>query len=420
LPTTSRQRIHLRPYFFPLLLLGAILSGAVTGYFLGPTANQLKPLGDIFLNLMFTVVVPLVFFSVASAIASMGDMKRIWKVTTNMLGVFLFTGTVAALFMIVVVKIFPPAQNAVFNLPLQPVNHAISIGEQIVGIFTVSDFMQLFSREHILALIFFAALIGLATSSLGEQGKTFAKLLQAGTAVSMKAVAFVMYYAPIGFFAYFAVLVAELGPKIFSTYFQVTLIYYIAAAIYFVLAYTFYAWLAAKKLGVTTFWKNVPLPAMTSLATCSSAASIPANLHATQKMGVPGYIYETVVPLGAVLHKDGSVLGGIVKIAFLFSVFHLDFSGVAVLSVAALMGILVGTVMGAIPSGGMIAEVLILSLYGFPPQALIMIAAISLIIDAPATLLNVNGNSVCSMLVARLVEGRRWLVAPADPNHDMA
>jgi Na+/H+-dicarboxylate symporter len=226
----------------------------------------------------------------------------------------------------------------------------------------------------------------------------------------MKAVSFVMYYAPIGFFAYFAVLVAELGPQLLQTYFYATLVYYIAALIYFVVAFSFYAWLAGGKSAVKIFWKNVPLPVMTSLATCSSAASIPANLQATKDMRVPSNIYETVVPLGAILHKDGSVLGGIVKVAFLFGIFHMSFSGAFVLFVALMIGILVGTVMGAIPSGGMIAEVLILSLYGFPPQALIMIAAITLLIDAPATLLNVNGDSVSSMLVARLVEGKNWLL----------
>ncbi len=377
---------------------------------MGPAASKLKPLGDIFLNLMFTVVVPLVFFSVASAIANMNNLSRVWKVISNMLIVFLFTGIIAAIFMIVVVKIFPPAQGISLKLPAY-INAPppISVGDQIVGIFTVPDFMQLFSREHILALIFFAILIGLAVTSLGAKGKAVAQLLQSGTEISMKAVSFVMYYAPIGFFAYFAVLVAELGPKLLQTYLYATIIYYVAAIIYFIFAFTFYAWLAGGKLAVKTYWKNVPVPVMTSLATCSSAASIPANLQATKDMRVPGSIYEAVVPLGAILHKDGSVLGGITKVAFLFGIFHMSFSGALVLLIALMIGILVGTVMGAIPSGGMIAEVLILSLYGFPPQALIMIAAITLLIDPPATMLNVNGNSVCSMMVARLVEGRNWL-----------
>lgn len=408
MPTHLYQRCKV--YFFPLILLTAVLTGALTGYLWGPGAMTLKPLGDIFLNLMFTVVIPLVFFSISAVVASMGELKRIWKVISTMLMVFIFTGTVAAIFMLIVVKLFPPAQDVVFHLPVADKPEAISIGDQLTHIFTVSDFPQLFSRQNILALIFFAILIGLSTAAAGEKGQTFAKFLRAGSEISMKAVSFVMYYAPIGFFAYFAVLVVELGPKIIETYMHATWVYYSASVVYFIVAFSAYAYLAGKKPAVRAFWKNVFLPLTTSLATCSSAASIPVNLQATERMGVPKDISETVVPLGAIIHKDGSVLGGIVKIAFLFGVFHLSFSGPMVFLTAILIALLVGTVMGAIPSGGMVAEVLILSLYDLPPQALIMVAAITIIIDPPATALNVNGDSVAGMLVARWVEGKRWLI----------
>ncbi|VEB32438.1 sodium:dicarboxylate symporter protein [Legionella cherrii] len=130
---------------------------------------------------------------------------------------------------------------------------------------------------------------------------------------------------------------------------------------------------------------------------------------AAKKMQVAPEIYETVIPLGTIIHKDGSVIGGMFKIAFLFGIFHLNFSSPGVLLTALGISLLVGTVMGAIPSGGMLGELLILSAYGFPPSVLIIIAAISIIIDPLATMLNVTCNSVSSMMVARLVEGKKWL-----------
>jgi Na+/H+-dicarboxylate symporter len=388
----SHIKKSLRSYRFLCLLWASIFLGGLAGYILGPQALMLKPLGDIFLNLMFTFVVPLVFFSIASALAGLGDLKKLWKITATMLGVFIFTGFLAAFYMLVIVKCFPPAQ-AVF-LALTGSTHApsLTLAEQLVGIFTVSDFIKVFSRENMLALILFAGLVGVATASLGETGKAFSHFLQVGTAIFMKAVSYVMYYAPIGFFAYFAVLVGELGPQLMTTYYRATLIYYLAALVYFVVGFSFYAY----------------LPALTALATCSSAASIPANLQAAQKMKVSAELAEMVIPIGSLIHKEGSILGGLVKIAFLFGIFHLDFSGAAVLGMALFMGVLVGTVMGAIPSGGLVGEMLILSVYGFPAQSLIVIAAISLLIDPPATLLNVTGNSVSSMLVARLIEGKKW------------
>lgn len=400
-----------KPYYFPALLLLCIITGGLTGHWLGKDAIRLKPFGDIFLNLIFTVIVPLIFFSIASAVARMEKAKQLWKIMSAMLIVFIVTSSIAAIYMIFIVKLFPPAQDIALTLSMPPKVTSINIADQIVNIFTVSDFTKLLSHQNMLALIFFSFLVGLATAACGTQGKAFSDFLQSGTDVFMKIIAFIMYYAPIGFFAYFAALVGELGSTVLKNYFRVTLIYYSAATLYFIVAFSFFAYLSGKN-NIKLFWKNVLIPTLIAFATCSSAASIPANLQATKNMGVPENIYETVIPLGTILHKDGSVLGAIIKIAFLFGIFHMSFSGPAVLFTALLIALLVGTVMGAIPSGGMLGEMVILSLYGFPPQALIIIAAISIIIDPIATMLNVTGNTVSSLLVARIVEGRNWQRQP--------
>jgi len=280
-----------------------------------------------------------------------------------------------------------------------------------VGIFTVSDFSKLLSHEHMLALIIFSILVGLAAAQMQEKGALFAAFLNSGEDIFMRVFSLIMYYAPIGFFAYFAVLVSELGPQLMESYVRVAVIYYCSAMIYFILAFSAYAYLAGKTQGVKLFWGNVFLPLVTSIATCSSAASIPANLLATKAMRVPAEIYETTIPLGSIIHKDGSVIGGVFKIAFLFGIFHLDFGGASVLLTALAVSLLVGTVMGAIPGGGMLGELLILTVYGFPPSILIAVVAISIIIDPLATIINVTGNSVSSMLITRLVEGKKWLTA---------
>lgn len=402
--------ISIKPYLFPAILLSSILGGALTGYLIGDAAQQLKPLGDIFLNLIFTAIVPLIFFSVSSAIAkSSSTPGKLGKIIFHMTTVFLFTGIVAACFAIVAVAWFPPAQGVYLSLPNHESLSTIHLADQLVGIFTVSDFSKLLSHENILALIIFSILVGLATASAKENGTSFTKFLLAGEDVFMRVFSFIMYYAPIGFFAYFAVLVSELGPKIMTSYLRVSVIYYLLAIIYFVVALSGFAYLAGRMKGLKLFWGNVFIPTITALATCSSAASIPANLTATKAMRVPADIFETTIPLGAIIHKDGSVIGGIIKIAFLFGLFHLSFSGTSVLLTALGVSLLVGTVMGAIPSGGMLGELLILSIYGLPPSALIAIAAISIIIDPIATMISVTSNCVSSMLIARLVEGKSWL-----------
>lgn len=400
----------LNSYAFPIILITSILLGGLAGHLFGSSARYLKPLGDIFLNLIFTAIVPLIFFSVSSAIARAGSLGKLGKIIFYMAIVFLFTGMVAAIYTIFVVKFFPPAQDVYLQLANPDKVAMISFSSQIAAIFTVPDFSKLLSHENMLALIVFSVLVGLAVATTGEKGKLFTAFLQSGEEIFMRVFSFIMYYAPIGFFAYFAVLVSELGPKLMESYVRITVIYYVSSLVYFIAAYTFYAYLAGKTAGIRTFWKNVWLPATTAIATCSSAASIPANLIATKKMNVTPEIYETAIPLGTIIHKDGSVIGGVFKIAFLFGIFHLDFSGATVLLTALGVSLLVGTVMGAIPSGGMLGELLILTIYGFPPSVLIVIAAISILIDPLATMLNVTGNSVSSMMIARLVEGKKWLL----------
>lgn len=398
----------LKPYFFSLILLSSIILGGFAGYFLGPATAYLKPFGDIFIHLILTAIVPLIFFSIAGAISRAGLRAKLGSIFFYMSLVFLFTGLCAALYSLAVVLLFPPALGV--NLPLSTAQsfQTVDVASQIVNMFTVTDFYQLLSHQHMLALIIFSILVGLAVTGISDEKQERCHyFLETGETVFIRFFDLIMYYAPIGFFAYFAVMVSELGPQIMSSYVRVTVLYYTSGILYFILASTLFAYLAAKKNGVILYWSNIFLPMITSLATCSSAASIPANLTATKKMAVPAEIADTTIPLGSLIHKDGSVLGGMFKIAFLFGLFHLNFTSPSVLITAIGVSLLVGTVMGAIPSGGMLGELLILSVYGFPPSVLIAVAAISIIIDPLATMINVTGNSASSMMISRLIDKRQ-------------
>ena len=383
-------------YFFPLLLISMVVLGGVFGFYLPQTAQVIKPLGDLFLNLIFTTIVPLVFFSVSYAIAKAKEQKQLGKVMSTMMGVFIITGFIAAVMAYFLVKWIPLGTGVAVSNQHPPYMASLNLLTKIVSIFSAPHFLDLFSHQNMLALIVFAVLTGIASS----QHHDFMRFLQSGEKVFMKVFSLVMYYAPIGFFCYFAAMVADLGPQIMSQYAHVASVYYVYAMVYFVGIYSIYAYFSGS---LNAFWKNVFVPAITALATCSSAATIPGNLEATQKMGVPKEISETVIPLGTLIHKEGSIIGGMIKIAFLFGVYHMDFNTWAVMFTAIGVSMLVGTVMGAIPSGGMLGEMLILNIYGFPSEALMMIAAISVIIDPIATLLNATGNTICALLVRRLL-----------------
>jgi Na+/H+-dicarboxylate symporter len=399
-----------------IILLLAITIGGLAGYFIGPDIAVIKPFGDLFLNLLFMIIVPLVFFSITSAIANMSEMKRLGKIMGSIVIVFFTTALIAAVLGFLGTTVINPIGDTdvssikeLMSTAEVPETEEISFLGQLVNTFTVSDFSQLLSKSSILQLIVFSVLVVLATAMAGEKGRPVAQLMTSGTEVLMKVVKIVMYYAPIGLGCYFATIIGELGPQILEGYARSFVLYMILSIIYFFGFFTLYAYIAAGKSGINIFWKNALPPSITAIATCSSAACIPINLEATKKIGVPDDIAETVIPLGANTHKDGSVFGGVLKIVFLFSLFGKDMTSVSsILSILA-VSFLVGAVMGAIPGGGMIGEMLILSVFGFSPEVLPIIAVISTIIDIPATLLNSTGNTVCAMLVARLVEGKNWL-----------
>ncbi|WP_149473806.1 dicarboxylate/amino acid:cation symporter [Oceanobacillus polygoni] len=404
----------IKAYRFPIILLSSIVVGSIIGIIFGEQATLIKPLGDIFINLLFMVVVPLVFFTISSAIASMDSMKRLGKIMGSMMTVFILTGIIASFFMLAATVIFQPGSGVDIPLIEPEEVEEISLADQLVETFTVPDFVDLFSRSNMLALIIFSVLIGVATGLTGEQGKPFAKFLTSGSEVFMKIIQLVMYYAPIGLGAYFAALIGEFGTALIGDYAKAIIIYYPVSILYFAIGFTCYAFIAGGKKGITRFWKNILAPAATALGTGSSVAAIPANLQATKQMGVPKDIRETVIPLGATIHMDGSCLSAMLKIAFVFGVFNMDFTGFDTFLTAIGVSLLSGIVMSGIPGGGFIGELMIVTLYGLPIEALPIISAIGVVVDPPATMVNSTGDAVSSMLVTRQVEGRQWMETSVD------
>lgn len=401
----------LKNYKSSLILLASIILGGVIGLVWGEKALVLEPLGNLFLNLIFAILVPIVFFSISSAIAKMDNTKKLGKILGVTVIVFAVTAFISGVVGVLSFKLFDPTKGidtshfmSLMTNNSSTAGESVGILEKIVSSITVSDFSELLSRSNLLALIVFSMLVGFATMLCKEEGKAFANFLSSGAAVTMKIMSLIMYYAPIGLGAYFASVVGQLGGQILNGYLKVFVLYLVVSIIYFFGFFTLYAFVAGKKAGVLSFWKNAAEPSVTALATCSSAACIPVNIEASKKMGVSDTIANIVMPLGVNIHKDGSVIGGIYKIMFLFAIFGKEMSSPKTLISILFVGLLIGAVVGAVPGGGAIGEMLILSIFGFPPEALAIMLVIATIIDAPATLLNSSGNTVCTMIVSKFVD----------------
>lgn len=395
----------LKNYRSSFILLGAITAGALTGVFFPDFARLLKPLGDIFLNLLFTSIVPLIFFAVASAVIQVDQKEKTGKILALSITVFVITSLLAAAYTIGVLKMFPlsPIPDGMVQGGETSGEEAGNIADQIVNAFTVNDFSSgLLSKGNMLALIVFSLLIGISIKISGEQGKGFGRFILSGNEVMKKLLALIMKAAPLGLGAYFAYLVADIGSQMLKTYAEAILLYYIAALVYFILAFSLYAFTAKGTRGIKEYWRNNITPSLTALGTCSSLATIPANMEAGEKMGIRTSVNKLGMPLGASLHKEGSSIGAVIKFAVLFAIINRSFSGIDIMILVLAIALIYSIVEGGIPNGGYVGAFFMISALGLDLKTFLpVVVLISTVIDPMATLLNATGDTASGMMISR-------------------
>ena len=403
----------LKNYKSTLILLGSIIIGTIVGLIFGEKATVLSPFGDLFLNMLLVIIVPLIFLTISTSIGKMKQPKRIGKILTTIILVFVFTSIVSVFVGIVSTKAFrlvdvkdEAAIKEVLNGAEEATKEDVNFLERTVEAVSVNDFSKLLTRDNMIALIIFSILMGISINMSKGKGDKFLDVLESANEVVQSFIKLIMYYAPIGLGCYFAALVGTFGGEIAIGYGKTFIIYTVVTVIFYFTVYSLYAFLAGGKKGFISYWKNILPATLTSLATCSSAASIPVNTTCAKNIGVPEDIADTTIPLGTSFHKDGSIIGSVFKIMFLVYLFNSDVSTLKVLGVALIATLLVT----AVPiGGGTISEMLIITMLGFPVTALPILTIIATIIDPPATMLNVVGDSASSMMVARIVDGKKWM-----------
>ncbi|MDQ0593181.1 Na+/H+-dicarboxylate symporter [Chryseobacterium ginsenosidimutans] len=394
----------LKNYSGILLLLLGITVGSIIGIVAPHIVGYLKPLGDIFLNLLFVSVVPLVFFAVSNSIASLEQQSKFGKIMVTMAFTFLFFILTAAIFTICAVYLFPVSGVSGSSEIVEEATNSDSWGNRIVAFFTVGEFTQLFSRQNMLALLIFAFMTGFSARKAGEKGQPFRMFIASGYEVMKELLLLIMKIAPIGLGAYFAYQVATLGPQLFGFYAKPLGLYYIAGIVYFLVFFSLYAFMAKGHSGVKSFWTNAIFPTLTALSTCSSFATMPTNLLAASKIGIPNQISNIVIPIGTTLHKNGSSMSSIIKIYVAFLIIGRDFFEPTNLLLALGITVFVSIVAGGIPNGGYIGEMLMISVYKLPQEAIPAVMIIGTLVDPLATVLNAVGQLVASMFVNRFVK----------------
>lgn len=399
-------------YKSTIIMFISVIVGTLIGVIFKEKATILKPFGTLFINLLLTIIVPLIFLTLSTSIGKMKEPKRLGKILITIIGIFVLTSLISVLIGIASTNItLVNKKDSIkikesFDYSITDNDEKLDILTRTVNAISTDDFVKIISKDNIIALIVISILTGLAIHFAKDKGKKALEVLDSFNDVLQMLIKIIMYYAPIGIGAYFASFVGEFGAGVATSYLKMLIIYTVSCAFVYFVIYSLYAFIAGGKNGLKLYWQNIMVPSATALATCSSAASIPVNTKAAKNIGVSDDIADTIIPLGTSFHKDGSIIGSVFKIMFLVYLFGMDVSTFKVLGVSILATILIT----AVPiGGGTISEMLIISLMGFPIASLPILTIIATIIDAPATLLNVVGDSASSMLVARIIDGKNWL-----------
>ncbi len=389
-------------YGFLITMLIGIAAGCIVGA-VWPGATCLEPLGTVFVNLMFCVVVPMVFCSISSAIANMTNVRRAGKVMGSTILTFLCTAAVAALITYILVLIFPLV-NGGYEIAEGEVDTGLGLADLVINFFTKPDFSELWSRRAILPLIVAAVIFGFGVQLAGGPKTMTAKLLADVTNCILKAVKIITYYAPIGFFGFFAYLVATYGPELIGDYSRTLILYYVLCFAYMFVFFPLYARFGGGKGAAKVMFRHLFRPAAVAFGTCSSVATIPTNMEEAEATGISRDVSEIVLPMGATMHMDGSAM------SFLFGIFGQDFTtGRALLAI--LVAVFSSVAMSGIPGGGGTGELVLCTVF-FPDQLAIaypIAIALGNLVDPPATMVNAAGDYVVSYIVSRFVDGKDWL-----------
>jgi Na+/H+-dicarboxylate symporter len=381
------------------ILIGLVL-GIASGLVLGERASHLKPAGDLFINALKMLIIPLVFSSLVVGITSMSDMKKLGRVGLKTIMYFLGTTAAAVTIGLIVAALFRPGTGVTLQQggTVNPVE-APGMVETLVSLVPANP-VQAFASGNILQVIVFALFFGLAINLTGEKGRPIAGFLESLAEVMYRLTGMVMEFAPYGIFALIAWVAGAYGLTVLLPLMKVILVFYLGCFLHIV--FIFGGMVATiGKLNPIRFFQGSFDAQMVAFSTTSSSGTLPVSLRCTQKnLGVSESISSFVLPMGATLNMNGTAIYEGVCALFVAQLYGIS------LSMTQYVAIVVSSCLAAIgtagvPGAGMIMLSLVLSSVGLPLEGVALIAGIDRILDMGRTSLNVTGDIMSSVLIAK-------------------
>lgn len=382
------------------MLIGVGL-GIVTGLILGPKASYLKPIGSVFLGLLSMLVVPLMFSSMTMGIASVRDTKKLGRISMKTLLMFGCTTAIAIVIGLVFAKLFNP--GAGIGLTYDSSKVAVDESPELLKLFMSvipSNPIGALASANILQVIVFAAFVGLSINLAGEKGKPIARVIESLSDVMFAMTSMVMKFAPYGLFALMAWVAGSFGVGILLPLLKLLLAHYLACIFHLVVVFGFILVFMAK-VSPVKFFKGMTDAITLAASTSSSSATLPASLHCVQEnLGVPKSIASFVLPLGTTINMNGTAIFQGIAAVFIAQAYGIE------LSITSQLVIVVSATFAAvgcagIPGGALVTFSMVLSSVGLPIEGIAIVAGIDRLRDIIGTVLNVLGEGVTAVYVAK-------------------
>ena len=382
------------------VIVGIIINSFFPSVFKPLDGYVFTPLGTIFLNLIKMLVVPLVFFSIVTGVANIGDPKKLGRIGVKTITFFLTTTAIAITIAIILALILKPGLAGSFsteNLEYKATT-APPASETFLGIIPTNP-IEAMASGSMLQIIFFAVFVGLAISLLGKKVEGVAKLMEQGNEIMMFLVNLVMKFAPFGTFGLIASAVGSMGWSALKAMLLYMLVVLLGLAVHLFVVYCGAIKFMANRNPITVLKAYLPAMAV-SFSTSSSSATLPVAMEIAQKkLGVPRSISSFVQPLGATINMDGTAIMQGVATIFIAQVFQVDLT-VPELVTVVLTAVLASVGTAAVPGAGLIMLAMVLTAVGLPVEGIALIIGIDRLLDMTRTMVNSTGDLTCALYVA--------------------
>jgi Na+/H+-dicarboxylate symporter len=380
----------------------ALILGVVVGAILGPNAEYIKPIGSLFINLIKMLIVPLIFSSLVVGICSMDDIKKMGRIGAKSFGVYLLTTAIAITIGLVIGTILQPGAGLDMELPAEmaAAKEAPSFVQTLLNMVPKNPVAAM-SSGSVLQIIVFALMLGVAINLAGEKGKPVAVVFESFAEIMYKMTHIVMAFAPYGVFALMAWVAGKYGLDVLLPLAKVILGVYLGCIIHVLLTLTGGGIMLFSRLNPIRYWRGIIDAQAVAFTTTSSSGTLPVTMEcARTNLGVSKPISSFVLPLGATINMDGTALYQGVAALFVAQAFGIDLDTGQYITII-LTSTLASIGSAGVPGAGLIMLSLVLTSVGLPLEGLAVIAGIDRILDMARTTVNVTGDLMVSVLIAK-------------------